>query len=304
MIRAALTPPWVQMSEASLPSSWAEARDVTLANAPWIFLLLAGERAVDGHYKTAGVALALCLVSFGGATHWKAFQGLSKPEGRRRLAFVFITIGPIVLATGIYMLATQQASSPANKVVEQHEQQPAAPVSEEEKHFRFELQKYVLLNIDKQLESFAQLVFPIVINPGNPGGTINKDGETVHAAAGLFDAAVRSKVLDDVNALKADVDRPIEQLDPKKISTDLKNYYRSYNQAQAFFRSFLILSGHDLSRNSKPLATWLDADDRALQASEELSASLEARKYELGGFAAAARSSFGAYLKQQGGGAN
>ena len=111
MIRAALTPPWVQMSEASLPSSWAEARDVTLANAPWIFLLLAGERAVDGHYKTAGIALLLCLVSFGVAIYWKAFQGLTKPQGRRRLAFVFITIGAAILATGIYMLASQQGTT-------------------------------------------------------------------------------------------------------------------------------------------------------------------------------------------------
>jgi hypothetical protein len=107
MIRAALTPPWVQMSEASLPSSWAEARDVTLANAPWIFLLLAGERAIDGHYKQAGIALLLCLVSFGVAIYWKVFTGLTKPEGRRRVAFIFIAAGALILSVGIYLLATR-----------------------------------------------------------------------------------------------------------------------------------------------------------------------------------------------------
>lgn len=110
MIRAALTPPWVQMSEAALPSSWAEARDVVLANAPWIFLLIAGERAFDDHYIQASVALFLCVMFFGVAIYWKVFEGLTKPAGRHRLSFILMTIGALILAAGIYFLATREAT--------------------------------------------------------------------------------------------------------------------------------------------------------------------------------------------------
>lgn len=136
MIRAALTPPWVKMSEASLPTSWADARDFTLANAPWIFLLLAGERAFDGHYKTAGIALLLCFVSFGVAIYRKAFHGLTRPEGRRRLAFILITLGGAILAAGIYLLAIQSSPTTPRHDTAVHEDHsvltPSDPAKEKE----------------------------------------------------------------------------------------------------------------------------------------------------------------------------
>jgi hypothetical protein len=98
------------MSETALPESWADARKIVLANAPWILLLVAIERAFDGHYVQGVFALLLCVISLGVAIHWKAFEWLGKREGRRRLSFVLITIGAILLATGIYLLATQPPS--------------------------------------------------------------------------------------------------------------------------------------------------------------------------------------------------
>ena len=62
-MRAALTPLWVVMAEAELPQSWTDARNVILANSPWMLLLVAFERAFEGYYIQAGCAFALCLVA-------------------------------------------------------------------------------------------------------------------------------------------------------------------------------------------------------------------------------------------------
>jgi hypothetical protein len=111
MIRAALTPPWVTMSETALPESWADARKIILANAPWSLLLVAIERAFEGHYYQAASAFGLCIISLGIAINWKAFEGLTKPEGRRRLSFILIIIGALTLAAGIYLLASQPTAT-------------------------------------------------------------------------------------------------------------------------------------------------------------------------------------------------
>jgi hypothetical protein len=100
------------MSETALPESWTDARKIILANAPWILLLVAIERAFEGHYIQAAVAFLLCIISLGIAIYWKAFEGLTKREGRKRLSFVLITIGAAILATGIYLLATQPLPTP------------------------------------------------------------------------------------------------------------------------------------------------------------------------------------------------
>ena len=82
------------MSEASVTRSWADARNYLLANAPWILLLLAGERAFEAHYLQSAIALLLCIIAFGVAVHWNAFEGLTKPEGRNKLAFALIELSP------------------------------------------------------------------------------------------------------------------------------------------------------------------------------------------------------------------
>jgi hypothetical protein len=94
------------MSESAVPKTWADARNLILGNAPWILLLVAVERAIEGHFAQAGVALVLCFLSLGIAIHWNAFEGLGTRKGRRRLAFVIIAIGAICLAVGIYLLAS------------------------------------------------------------------------------------------------------------------------------------------------------------------------------------------------------
>lgn len=99
------------MSESAIPETWADARKIVLANAPWSLLLVAIERAFEGQFAQAAIALLSCFVALGIAIHWKAFEGLSKPEGRRRLSFILITIGAIVLAAGVYLLATQPPSA-------------------------------------------------------------------------------------------------------------------------------------------------------------------------------------------------
>jgi hypothetical protein len=104
----ALTPPWVAMAEAALPQNWTDARNIIMANSPWMLLLVAFERAFEGQYFQAGGAFLLCLVALGIAVHVKAFEGLSKRSGRRRLAFILITIGASFLGAGIYLLASQQ----------------------------------------------------------------------------------------------------------------------------------------------------------------------------------------------------
>jgi hypothetical protein len=111
MVRVALTPHWVAMSEAAVPKTWAEARDLVLANLPWILLLVAVERVIEQHFIQAGVALILCAVAFGVAIHWNAFEGFKKRVGRRGLAFVFIAIGAILLAGGIYLLASHPSAN-------------------------------------------------------------------------------------------------------------------------------------------------------------------------------------------------
>jgi hypothetical protein len=93
------------MSEAALPKSWADAVNNILANAPWILLLIALERAFELHYIEAAIAFLLCIVVFGIAIHWNVFEGLTKPEGRKRLAFMFIAGGTTLLAIGIWLLA-------------------------------------------------------------------------------------------------------------------------------------------------------------------------------------------------------
>ncbi|MCG2642699.1 MULTISPECIES: hypothetical protein [Bradyrhizobium] len=99
------------MSDSAVPKTWEDALNLVLGNAPWILLLVAVERAVEGHFVQAGGALIGCFISLGVAIYWKVFEGLTKPEGRQRLAFVFIAIGAAILATGIYMLASQGSAT-------------------------------------------------------------------------------------------------------------------------------------------------------------------------------------------------
>ncbi len=108
MMRAVLTPTGVAMAEAALAQNWTDGRNVILANSPWMLLLVAFERAFEGQYFQAGGAFLLCLVALGIAIYWKAFEGLGKPSGRRRLAFILISIGVAFLAVGIYLLAAQK----------------------------------------------------------------------------------------------------------------------------------------------------------------------------------------------------
>src|ERR1700756_1386137 len=70
------------MHEDTLPETWADARKVILTNSPWVLLLVTVERAFEGHYYQAAVALLLCGIALGIAIHRKAFEGLGKPEGR------------------------------------------------------------------------------------------------------------------------------------------------------------------------------------------------------------------------------
>lgn len=100
------------MSESAVPETWADARKLILGNAPWILLLVAVERAIEGHFAQAGIALVFCFLALGIAIHWNAFEGLGKREGRRRLAFVLIFFGASFLIFGIYLLATQTSLAP------------------------------------------------------------------------------------------------------------------------------------------------------------------------------------------------
>lgn len=95
------------MAESILPTTWTDARNIILANVPWILLLIAGERAFEFHYLQALIALVGCVVALAIAVHWKVFEGLGESGGRKRLAFILIAIGTIFLAVGIYLLATQ-----------------------------------------------------------------------------------------------------------------------------------------------------------------------------------------------------
>jgi hypothetical protein len=104
------------MSEATLPETWADARKVILTNSPWILLLVTFERVFEGHYYQAAVALLLCGVVLGIAIHGKAFEGIGKPEGRRRLAFILIAVGAVCLAAGTYLLAAKAPQSDAPNV--------------------------------------------------------------------------------------------------------------------------------------------------------------------------------------------
>jgi hypothetical protein len=127
--RAVFAPSWVVMSDSAVPKTWEDARNLVLGNSPWILLLVVVERAVEGHFVQAGGALIGCFISLGVAIYWKAFEGLTKPEGRRRLSFVFITVGAAILATGIYMLANQRATPADNGQlhVAKQEVAPAPP---------------------------------------------------------------------------------------------------------------------------------------------------------------------------------
>src|SRR4051812_16186950 len=104
-VGAPFIPPWVAMSDSAVPETWADARKLILGNAPWILLLVAVERAIEGHFTQAVVSLVLCFIALGIAIHWKAFEGLGTREGRRRLAFIFIIVGAAILMVGIYLLA-------------------------------------------------------------------------------------------------------------------------------------------------------------------------------------------------------
>src|SRR5262245_39817183 len=93
------------MSEAIFPNTWAEAGKSAVANLTWILPLVAIERAVEQHFGQAAILLLCWCVVVGIAVKWNAFEGFSQPNGRRRLAFVLIAAGAILLGAGIYLLA-------------------------------------------------------------------------------------------------------------------------------------------------------------------------------------------------------
>ncbi|MGW1420559.1 hypothetical protein ACWAT4_10625 [Bradyrhizobium manausense] len=107
------------MSDSTLPESWTDARKIILANAPWCLLLVAIERAFEAHFIQALVAFIFCILSLGVAIHWKAFEGLTQPKGRWRLALGLVIAGLMFLAAGVYLLAAQQPSLQTDEAVNQ-----------------------------------------------------------------------------------------------------------------------------------------------------------------------------------------
>ena len=104
-VRALLRPPF--MSEAIFPKTFREATQSVIANLVWILPLVTIERVVDGHYWQASILVLAWVIDVWVGIKWKAFEGLGQPEGRKRLAFVVIAVGAVILGIGIYLLATQ-----------------------------------------------------------------------------------------------------------------------------------------------------------------------------------------------------
>jgi hypothetical protein len=202
----------------------------------------------------------------------------------------------IILVVGAFVIAVNQPFPTAvgPKIVTAPLPAPIA-LSDDEKQFRFDLRRYVLSNISEQGETFAGMALSLVNIDSNTH--LYKDRETTAAADHLFDAAFRSKYLDILNALRQDADKPIGEMDVRKIANDIKTYYFAYNQAQLLFIDFLKLSGQDPNKNDM-LAHWLVSDARASQAFHDLLASPSAKQYEIGGYFAPADARFNSYLKQ------
>jgi hypothetical protein len=104
-LRVLLRPPF--MSEAIFPKTFREAAQSVIANLTWILPLVAIERGVEGHYWQAVTLILAWVIDVWVAIKWKAFEGLDQSEGRKRLAFVLIAVGAVILGIGIYLLATQ-----------------------------------------------------------------------------------------------------------------------------------------------------------------------------------------------------
>jgi hypothetical protein len=150
---------------------------------------------------------------------------------------------------------------------------PAVPaptmLSEDEKHFRFELQTFILSRIQEQANSFVSLALTLPQNL-NQLSISDNDKRIIENANGLLEPLIRTKYLTSYTILSKSIAvTSIDTLDVTTIVANLHRYMNDYAEAQGYFLDFLRLTRMDPNRNNM-LRNWLDTDSKASSAFRDL----------------------------------
>jgi len=158
---------------------------------------------------------------------------------------------------------------------------PPVVLSDEEKQFRFGLRTFVLSNLQEQVGAFTQLASRLTNTDSNT--VFVKDRETTISAGILLDSLLRITYYLSFDSLRKQADTTITAMDPSAVMASALAYFKAYNEAQNYFRNFLILAGLDPTQIGM-LSHWIDVDARATQAFNDLVTSPLSGKFANSGF--------------------
>lgn len=260
---------------------------------PWIWLLVAVEQFVTWDILRGAICLFAFLVNLFIYEMWERISLLATRVTGRWMAFAFIIIGAACLTAGIIILAKFPSDASVSIALEKPSKLSSPIVlSDEEKQFRFNLRTFILSNLQEQANAFTQLAGRLS-NPDSNTVFI-KDRESTVAAGVLLDSLLRNTY--DINwiALRKQADTTIEEMDIGAVMDKAKNYFKSYNESQVYFRNFLLLAGLDPTQKGM-LANWIDVDARAAQAFNNLVTSPLSGEFAHTGFIPASKR-FAVYL--------
>lgn len=262
---------------------------------PWIWLLVAVEQIVTGDILRGAICLFAFVVNLFVYEMWERLSQLARRVTGRWMAFAFIIIGTLCLAVGIVILAKFPSSanfSIANLVETPSKLSPHIILSDEEKQFRFNLRTFVLSNLQEQANAFTQFSGRLTHPDSNT--VFVKDRDSTVAAGILLDSLLRAKYSEAWDHLRKQTDLTIVEMDHNAVMDKVIAYFKSYNEAQIYLNSFIILVGIDPTQLGL-LSHWIDVDARATQAFNNLVTSPLSGEFAHSGFIPASRR-FAVYL--------
>jgi len=271
------------MSDEDLPFTLDGAIRVWLGSVAFTLVLKGGDLMAEQGYGArfwVGVALVIAAlpVTLSAALWRLAKEKLSQNtlfklrnafSNPRFLVGAFVVLTVIVnIDSGVRLASAGIAEILTVKNRPAATFAPKPPISEDEKQFRFDLRAFVLSDLQDQADAFGQLT-ALSMPDANPDKYQNENQRA--AASELFQAILRPQYFNVWGELSDDVNKPIDEIDLKKTSLDLRAYFAAYSNTTEYFKDFLILSGinpHKFPPNysglGDPLAALVTADDKAI----------------------------------------
>jgi hypothetical protein len=165
------------MADADIPSSWSSAGRNILGNSIWILPLVTFERATEGHWNQVAIFGAAWAGAILIAVKLHVLHDIVSSQERRRQLLVWALIlgGTLLLALGIFKLATRELPQPDNEQLHSLQLQLQG-----ERDARLALDRQ-LATTRRELQEFQQRTRAAAPSPPiSPSGERKFTNKTIH----------------------------------------------------------------------------------------------------------------------------